>query len=570
VQGYLADEGIDRKVNAQVLVDFFKNNRVPKSTFVFPVDDAVRTYSFNTSDYSPEEEPPSMRAFMSPLIHGAFAPANSLASDKQMTVERVEKVLSKIQMTAYVSRKADEFIRLFVAKTQLHPVDYDVVFANMPRKQQQILLKQACDQADFTALFKCFMKRECYQKPNDPRNITTIPELLKLGYSCYMYALADYTKTFDWYAFGKTPLEIAERVKDICQDADHVIITDFSRFDGRVSPLLREFELRLLLAIFPLEYHASITDMHRSQYVGKAVTRHGVWFEGGTSRRSGSPETSIMNTIANAFIAYLTLSTQRYSEGKLSPAAAFGNLGIYGGDDGLTPNVNKDVYEYASRSVGQVLTSDVVYSGLPGVTFLSRYYSPAVWTGSTNSCCDVQRQLRKFHTTTTNFDPKICLIEKARAYCMTDANTPLIGDYCRAVLTYAGAGQCSETYRDLWGWFARVDLEDQYPNVTEPWMHDLVARQLPAVDPDVLSTFLATVNNIDNLLSPPLLWIPPVETKHPIVVDGDIVLPAKKVDDASLLKTEKRRRAAKPKAKAKAKPAPRPRPAPPKRGRAKV
>jgi len=57
-----------------------------------------------------------------------------------------------------------------------------------------------------------------------------------------------------------------------------------------------------LLRAFHPDYHTEILDLHQSQFNLKAYGKYGSWYHTEFSRASGSPETSIFNTMFNAFI----------------------------------------------------------------------------------------------------------------------------------------------------------------------------------------------------------------------------------------------------------------------------
>ena len=171
----------------------------------------------------------------------------------------------------------------------------------------------------------------------DPRAISQIEGPVKLAYSQFIYALSDALKGFEWYAFGKTPRKIAERIAQLCFRAEsHADNTDYSRQDGRVNEVVRLFERMLMLALFHPSFHVEMLKLMRSQTGLRARTTFGVKYDTGYARASGSPETSAFNTILNAFIAYLAFRMTRVDGRYLKPEEAWARLGIYGGDDSLT------------------------------------------------------------------------------------------------------------------------------------------------------------------------------------------------------------------------------------------
>ena len=115
--------------------------------------------------------------------------------------------------------------------------------------------------------------------------------------------------------------------------------------------------------------------------------------------------------MTNAFVAFSAITKQ-------SPDKPlkwrWERLGLYGGDDGLTPDVTPEHCSLAAKEIGQDLTTEPVNRGELGIKFLARHYSPYVWNGDANSMCDVKRQLDKFHITVNlgTVSPTTRLLEK--------------------------------------------------------------------------------------------------------------------------------------------------------------
>ena len=117
----------------------------------------------------------------------------------------------------------EEFVDLFIPITERnkhYPVDMDEVYQNQARPSQRRLLDQAEFDSPKEYVIKSFMKKEAYGKPTDPRPISTVDTVFKRDFSAYIYSLAKHLKTMEWYAFSKTPLEIATIVADICSTVE--------------------------------------------------------------------------------------------------------------------------------------------------------------------------------------------------------------------------------------------------------------------------------------------------------------------------------------------------------------
>jgi len=210
---------------------------------------------------------------------------------------------------------------------------------------------------------------------------------------------------------------------------------------------------------------------------------------------------------------------------------AYRRLGIYGGDDGLTADVVVEVYKNAARMIGQDLTAEPITRGSFGVKFLARMYSPHVWDGDDVTCCDIPRQLGKLHVTvkmSLNVTAKEKLLEKVRCYLLSDSNTPIIGDFCRRVAELHGTKiVANEKTAVLVSWLSHCDLDKQYKNTNATWMNEYVVDSLPNFNYFAFMVWLKTCKTVEDLMKPPqFMEKPEAETKYPVVVDGDIVLPS--------------------------------------------
>lgn len=481
------------------------------------------------ADFQPHAKP-SVVSFMNPLIDAAFAPDMCLENDKRSIESRVVNVKDNTSLTPFVAKVITEFIDKFVGNNRNHiiPVDLEEVYARQNTPQQRRILQEADMLPHGDRRVKSFMKREAYENVTDPRNISTINGNDKRDYSAFMYALADYIKEFEWYAFGKTPKMLAERVAEIAMTSlVGIIETDFSRMDGRVGEVPRALERQLCMALFKEDFHPELLELMRSQTGLQGNTRFGEFYESGLSRLSGSPETSVFNTILNVFTAYLTFRRTKLNGRYMTSEEAWNKLGVYGGDDGLTADAEAKVYAESAKMVGQVLTSELKSRGTPGVKFLSRLYGPEVWFGDCNSTCDLPRTMSKFHTTVAlpdNIKPIDKLIDKAYALSLTDANTPIVGPFVKKALKFKPKKFVFKNYSRKWQ--VDVDSTEQYPNKYSEWMNSYARTALPEFSMAQFNDWINDVEDADGLMAVPS-FNSSVEAKPAkgdiTIVDGDVV-----------------------------------------------
>jgi hypothetical protein len=320
-----------------------------------------------------------------------------------------------------------------------------------------------------------FLKKEATQKAGDPRLIGTFDGNSKMHIACFMYALYEAVKPLPFYGFGKPPAEVAAKIASVCEKSDHVINTDYTRFDATVTAVARLLEWKMLIHAFGPEYLTTLEKLHKTQYNQKVRCSQGTKYDADFARISGEMGTALWNLILNAFVAFMAwrmtvVSHHGPHRTYVQADEAWQNLNEkaqFAGDDGVTGDIDVAMLEAAAGKMGFILKALRVDKGHPGVEFLGRKYMSTVWWGDPNSMCDLPRQLSKFHTTVTlqGVTELEKLLEKCRAYALTDRNTPVIGPFCKAVLAAHGAEvEMTEATRPMRRWGSDIPLEGQYPN----------------------------------------------------------------------------------------------------------
>jgi hypothetical protein len=525
VVGYIPDGD---RTKAMALYEYHKESTKGVPPLIVKVSEGVRAYQFNPLEYD-SKATNSMVAFMQPIVHGAFCPDKTHANEERAIYGRVEAVKPGIlPLTHFLTQVIDEFCMFLIPKPyQLFPVEEEIVFERQCRPTQQRILRRAEMEVPIKA-GSVFMKPEAYPEPKEPRLITQINGSDKRDYSRFMYSFEDILKAQPWYAFGLTPATVAARVAAVCERANYVVKSDFSRFDGHGSNLMRMVERTVLLRAFHESTHSQLIKLHDSQFnmiaTAKFRSKFATWF----TRSSGSPETSLFNSLVNAFIAFLGFRMTKRNGVFIQGAEAWAMLGIYGGDDGLTPDMDLKKYVQASTTMGQVVKAEMVERGKIGVEFLARWYSPDVWTGDDNSCCDVLRQISKLHVTVRRADdvkPLEKFLEKMRCFTLTDMCTPIIGTLSRHVTTKYGELKANERCEYIRPWNFKDDFKVQYPNREADWMWDQAKTKLPTFDFHGFHLWLDSIATVTDYLESPCFMEPkPVERPvAPMFVDGDVV-----------------------------------------------
>jgi len=519
----------DDRASAVVLTRYHRATSKRSGAVVFPVEKSVRAYQYAPALYD-QEVKPKLQAFMSPFVHGAFAPVANKAGEEQCVEGRINSLRkSEPKPCKFRDRCIDEFVELVLQGVVLEPVCYEYVASKQTSAAQKLSLAKASVTGWFrTFVLKCFIKAEAYLKVSDPRNISTYNDADKLDMARFALALSEHCKQFPWYGPGKTPLEIAHRIGDICMSADFVNISDYHRMDGTITYALRQVDRAICMKAFA-NHRAKLNELLKTNVDNIGYLPQGTTFSQGPSHGSGCSATSLFQTLRAAFTAYLAFRNQRTPSGNYtSPAQAFASIGIHLGDDGVDANLSTTSHQWAAGRVGLVLEASVVQRGFRGVNFLARYYSPDVWYGDVNSMCDVKRQLSKFHTTVRlpeNITPEQKLVEKAMSYVATDGNTPVLGAYCKRVLLLSSYRP--KSLLGVGNWWSKFDHSVQYPNENVGgWMDVEYAALFEQFDRSLFDLWLASSFTVEKLLQPPLCAEPePAKpTSVAVVVDEDILL----------------------------------------------
>jgi hypothetical protein len=429
-------------------------------------------------------------------------------------------------MSFFVEQCLREFVDLVSNGMVLEPEVLETVVEKQVRPQQKLSLARAMVSGPFLKnVLKCFIKAEAYSGPKDPRIISQYNDSDKLLMSQFALALSRHVKQFRWYGPGKTPLEVAKTVAEICLTAESVNVSDYHRADGTISQLLRLVDRGVFMKTF-VNHRTVLNELLNRNRGNTGYLPCGTKFDQDEAHGSGCAATSLSQTLRCTFNSYLAYrhTTNPLTGEQYSPAEAFAKLGIHSGDDGLDPDLPLESLEWASKKTGLVLEAAEVLRGHAGVSFLARYYSSEVWFGRTDSMCDVKRQLSKFHTSVRlpdNVLPEYKLVEKAMSYLCTDANTPVIGVFCKKVLALS-------SYRPkqklgVAHWWSQFDGSVQFPNNNaDGWMDSEFDRLFPEFDHSIFDSWVVGVRTATELLDAPLCAEPKPPTRADVAyaVDG--------------------------------------------------
>jgi hypothetical protein len=448
----------------------------------------VRNYSWVASGefLGDEVAKPSMKMIAQPVVAGAWIPLHSKGNVERAVEKRVIEVREDKppKPSAQVLKRVRAFLEFLippeVAGTGI-PAPASELWDKQSRPTQQHILRTGSEpfHVDSPNIHP-MMKPESYGKDGDTRGIYPIQPGEKVAFSPYVMGLAEHVKKFPWYAFGRPPVEIAERVASVAQEAETLLGSDASRMDGRWTEAAWNFIRQVLIRFYGREEGVAAVNLLNKLLNRKAkfwarTSLEPVVFRTLQMMLSGQPGTSLFNTLLNALINFLALMLDGFTAEE-----AWLRLGIYGGDDGLSADVTPESLVYAGRYFGQIMKVDVWNRHEPlskPVEFLARHYTNEVWAGNPNSTCDLRRQIVKLNLSVgapkiwgpepdhIDFD-EVRMTEKALSYALTDSNTPIIGEYVGRILELAGTSNAAPQTR----WWDQYDSSVQFPNHPNAWL----------------------------------------------------------------------------------------------------
>lgn len=371
------------------------------------------------------------------FVDNVFVPHKDRGNVVQAISNRATNIRTDTAPSERVLNRFTEFLEMFFSKYchKLVPVSIEEVARRQAAPRQRRVLDAGLLLYDEPDENDNFIKSESYDTPNDPRLINTVGPQHKVKWSAYQYAVSDVLKKQLWYAFGTSQSDIAFRVANICANADvGVQCGDLSRMDGRINAFVRDLERRFYLYVFDPAYWKDVTIEHSNAW-GRKCALKGVKYYQAWARASGDPETSNANSLVSAFIQFCACKNAG-----ICPLDQQGNPRfIVGGDDSLCSDVDDRAFSAACDDVGQKPKPSFFHRDCFGVNFLARFYSPAVWSGDPTSMADPERALRSLAFSVnlpqiTRVTKAKRLAEKCYARLLTDADTPIVGPLCRAIL----------------------------------------------------------------------------------------------------------------------------------------
>jgi hypothetical protein len=404
-----------------------------------------------------------------------FCPVISHANELQAYEGRIESVENNEPFPRKYALAREVFKnRIADLVGLLLPKDQSEALADLrPRQQQRYIKAGSQGHAGKNYHVSAFVKKESYATPNDPRLIQPMNDehVSEFGTFVSVFARALKAKC-RWYAFGNSPEQIAVRVKHIARGGRPLLASDFSRFDGRVSRAMIEFEIEMFKAVFPSRYHETIVRLKKACFGCKVTTPNGVKWQSKWARLSGVSDTSFSNGLQNGFMAYIAYCESRitsideWEDGArlLELLLEWEEEGIYGGDDGLTAGVEAKCFNDVAAAFGCVTKCTLHSKNVP---FLARVWpDPSLDLGSVP---DEPRLLAKLHVTVAPPDVpvEVCVMRRLLALYEADKGSDWLDPYAHLFQLYLHElrGCANDTYARLsekYADFEPTAVERQY------------------------------------------------------------------------------------------------------------
>jgi hypothetical protein len=492
----------------------------------------VELHNYFPASAGVDEAPkPTMTAKIPSLfdkMSAALGPSRCYTQDLKTIEDRVLKVRNNTPTPGYHKKYMREFVDLLVTRRHTaEPWPLHAVLETQARPSQRATFEKVSGTVDMDIPSKpsAFMKVEASQHGKAARNITPMDASHRTRFAAYAKVVSELMQTQHWCAVGDHPRSIAERVHSKVKPSQWVVLSDFSKMDGSSGDLAHELLTTIYHAVFDPKYHNDIDFLLKETLNKNIITAEGVKYNSGKSTLSGCLNTTQRSTLPNAYLNYVTLRKMGHR-----PERAWARLGLYCGDDGLSPDSDAKLFTQVCAEVGYTVTNEVATSRVDcenptRVNFLSRFFVDA-WTGP-ESVCDPRRVLARAHL--VNGPPSMSnkeyagrMMNKAVGQLQMDADTPLVSDFMRAILRAVDSfGKAEWDFPDERPYYSNA--ETQWPQL-KSWDNQHIVCELLGIDDSHLARLcaqLAEVRTFDDFDNVTQLHAPRIGS-FPIVLAGDV------------------------------------------------
>jgi len=378
-------------------------------------------------------------------------PVKCQSSTYDVLYRRLIEPCAPVAMSAAAARDLVDFVSLVLVDGVGSPAGPEEIYASLTKESQRAEFLALNEQLfDAPTSIGLFFKAEASQagKPNRP----IVPFKGSHNYlaASFLLPIEARLKQLPWFAPGKTPTEIQDRVHDICRNAAQEGRTaragDFSAYDAT-----QVLGRAVMEALYKRAYGEKYAPQYRKvidEYfnTGARVRGYPHRFHGaGTA--SGDRDTTDCNTVTTAFVLFHALRNRWEDEMPAPAAFAALNDSVFGGDDSLGDWHDAD-YIAAAASFGCKLEEEP-YTGEMRV-FLGRLYVNPIANG--DNIMDPLRFLKKFNVISMHAGRSVdeALVQRAAGLLIDNPNVPLVSTYCRSVLAARRSTGLNPDYHDAW------------------------------------------------------------------------------------------------------------------------
>jgi len=369
-----------------------------------------------------------------PLVAPAVAAADCINNRTASGELRLAKLLNAHNFTFEQRERAQEFVEALVSNPgKGAPVDLTEVLEVQNSAAQRV--RQAKARVKVTHVLKpqAFQKKEAGEA-GAPRNIVALDQGSNQRLAQFVYAFKrDVMSEQQWFYPGLAPVALVQRLKDWYQSlapaGDKGVNHgegDYSKLDATISADMRQHVLHAaMLRWVASEYRAEL------EALLEAETDLKIWFSPdlkvspGGAILSGSANTSVFGTLANAFVQYLA-----WRQSGLLPADAYARIGVCFGDDSVVEH-GPD-YVRAAADLGMVLKYN--RSERQGeFSFLSRSFAVDRTIGS------VPHLIRRLSKLPVVTNKKLGAHRyKVMGHLAVDSSIPVLSEYLHALARIGG------------------------------------------------------------------------------------------------------------------------------------
>lgn len=389
---------------------------------------------------------------------GQGAPMISLSTERDTIHRRIAEPRSTYTGDDQTIAYAEEFLQYVCGNVNLQPCDADRVCEQMDRPSQRSNRLSVDTIMDLLpkSVKQLFTKREPVPIGKPARNICTVSPQRLFRAARFTLAASDHMQKFCWWVWGAGSGATARKYQASCSLNERMQESDFSKFDASLGPFWLWFNREFMFRLFPS--HRDELDMLLRDSEWQAVsTTLRQTFNYGCGRFSGVNETTLFNTLDQAFVQYTSFRRYGYS---VDRAVSIIEQSLFGGDDGITPYLGQDLP--ASASVFGMKVTYRVFRNCEPCRFLGRIYISGA--SSADSVHDIADWLSSVHLVSCagNVSTAQALVNAATGMWVTDSKTPLIREFCQSVFRAYPHLSKNIGRNDEW-WFKHYDTSDPFP-----------------------------------------------------------------------------------------------------------